>query len=352
MHRQIYLLIAFFLLLGSKTYSQTPISVFQDNLTTPNPMITDGNDLYVGYYYSDKVVKFDLTNPNTPPIDVATGVNRPYGLAIKDNMLYISEFGGNKISKVNLTNPNTAPEIVISNVNSPIGLEFIGNDLYVALEGDNKVAKIDVTQTSPQLIDVTYVSSPFEIEVVGSQLYITERFAGRLVRFELNNSSATNVIVAQGLSYPSGLTSNGKQLFIAEAGASKISKISTSVLNPTVSDAVTSSLLDYPSGLLMHDNIMYITDFFANTIFKVDLANLSVSEFSSIGQKEIKIYPNPAIDKLNVYNAPSKEYKIFDMTGRLINSGTLERNSINVSQLSSGNYILKTGEATTKFIKK
>lgn len=40
------------------------------------------------------------------------------------------------------------------------------------------------------------------------------------------------------------------------------------------------------------------------------------------------------------------------MTGRLINSGTLERNSINVRQLSSGNYILKTGEITKKFIKK
>jgi hypothetical protein len=352
MYRQIYLLVTFFLLLGSKTYSQNSISVFQDNLTTPNPMITDGNDLYVGYYYSDKVVKFDLANPNTPPIDVVTGVNRPYGLAIKDNMLYISEFGGDKISKVNLTNTNTVLETVLSNVNSPIGLEFIGNDLYIALEGDNKVSKIDVTQSSPQLTDVVNVSSPFEIEVVDNQLYITERFTGKLIRFELNNSSATSIVIAQGLSYPSGLASDGKQLFIAEAGASKISKISTSVTNPTVSDAVTSHLLDYPSGLLMYNNIMYITDFFASAIFKVDLTNLSVSELSSIDQKEIRIYPNPAIDKLNIYNAPSQEYKIFDMTGRVINSGTLERNSINVSQLSSGNYILKTGEITKKFIKK
>lgn len=268
MQRQIYLLVAFFLLLGSKTYSQTSISIFQDNLTTPNPMITDGNDLYVGYYYSDKIVKFDLADPNTPPVDVVTGVNRPYGLAIKNNTLYISEFGGDKISKVNLTNPNTALETVISNVNSPIGLEFIGNDLYVALEGDNKVAKIDVTQSSPQLIDVVNVSSPFEIEVVDNQLYITERFTGKLVRFELNNNSATSVVIAQGLSYPSGLTSDGKHLFIAEAGASKISKISTSVLSPTVSDAVTSSLLDYPSGLLMHNNIMYITDFLPTLYLK------------------------------------------------------------------------------------
>ena len=352
MYRQIYLLVAFFLFLGSKTYSQNTISVFQDNISTPNPMITDGNDLYVGYYYSDKVVKFDLTNPNTPAVDVVTGVNRPYGLAIKDNMLYISEFGGDKISKIDLSNTSIAPETVISNVDSPIGLEFIGNDLYMALEGDNKVAKIDVTQASPQLVTVVNVASPFEIEVVDNQLYITERFVGRVVKFDMNNTSAANVVVAQGLSYPSGLTSDGKQLFIAEAGASKISKISLSVANPTVSDAVTSNLLSYPSGLLMHNNIMYITDFFASSIFKVDLASLSVSEFNRVNQKEVKIYPNPAIEKLNVYNSPSKEYKIYDMTGRVINSGTLERNSINVSELSSGNYILKTGEITTKFIKK
>lgn len=352
MYRQIYLLLAFFLLLGSKTYSQTSISLFQDNLTTPNPMITDGNDLYVGYYYSDKVVKFDLTNPNTPPVDIATGVNRPYGLAIKDNTLYISEFGSDKISKIDLSNTGIAPETVISNVNSPIGLEFIGNDLYIALEGENRVIKIDVTQASPQPTTVTNASSPFEIELVGDQLYISERFEGKIVRFDMNNSSATSEVVAQGLSYPSGLTSSGKQLFIAEAGASKISKISTSAANSTVSDAVTSNLLDYPSGLLMHDNIMYITDFFANAIFKVDLASLSVSEFNTTHQKDIKIYPNPAIDKINVYNSPSKEYKIFDMTGRVITSGTLERNSINVSQISSGNYILKVGETTKKFIKK
>lgn len=351
MHRQIYLLVAF-LLLGSKVYSQASISVFQDNLTTPNPMITDGNDLYVGYYYSDKVVKFDLTNPNTPPVDVVSGVNRPYGLAIKDNKLYISEFGGNKISKIDLSNTGMASETVISNVDSPIGLEFIGNDLYIALEGANKVAKIDVTQTSPQLIDVTNAENPFEIEVIDNQLYITERFVGRVVKFDMSNTSAPNVVVAQGLSYPSGLASDGKQLFIAEAGASKISKISISTANPTVSDAVTSSLLSYPSGLLMHNNILYITDFFASAIYKVDLANLSVSELNTNGNKSLKVYPNPAIDKLNVYNAPSKEYKIFDMTGRVVNSGVLERNSINVSQLSSGNYILKTGEMTIKFIKK
>lgn len=352
MYRQIYLLVAFFLLLGSNVYSQTSISVFQDNLTTPNPMITDGNDMYVGYYYSDKVVKFDLTSPNTPPVDIATGVNRPYGLAIKDNKLYISEFGGNKISKIDLSNTGIGPETVISNVDSPIGLEFIGNELYIALEGENRVIKIDVTQASPLPTTVTNASSPFEIEFVGNQLYISERFEGRIVRFDMNNSSAISEVVAQGLSYPSGLASHGKQLYIAEAGASKISKISTSVTNPTVSDAVTSSLLSYPSGLLMYNNMMYITDFFANAIYKVDLATLSVSELNATGNKSLKVYPNPATDKLNVYHSTSKEYKIFDMTGRVVNSGILERNSINVGHLSSGNYILKTGETTTKFIKK
>lgn len=357
MRNQFYLFVIFFLFLGNKTYSQNSVSLFQGNLTTPNPMIIDGDDIYVGLYYSDKIVKMNLSDPSIPPVDVVTNVNRPYGLAIKDNMLYFSEFMGNKISKINLANTSLAPEIVIPFVNRPIGIEFVGNNLFIALEADNKIVKADVTQASPQLIDVANVTAPFEIEAVDDYLYISERvplqsFAGKISKISLNSTSTTPTTVVQGLDRPSGIVSYKKQLYIAEAGTSKIVKISTADSNPTVSDAVISSLFDYPSGLAIHDDILYVTDFFASSVFKVEFGALSVSELNSIKNNNIKIYPNPVNDILNVYNSPSEEYKIFDKTGRLINSGTLERNSVNVSQLTEGNYIIKIGEITKKFIKK
>lgn len=353
-----FLLIAFFLILGNKVYAQANVTVVQSNLTTPNPMIVDGNDMYIGYYYTDKVVKFDLSDPSAPPVDIATGVSRPYGLAIRDNKLYISEFGANKISRVDLSNLSLPPVTVVTLVNSPIGLEFIGDYLYIARETDNRISKIDVTQAAPQLIDVGFADSPFEIEAIGDELYISERFEGRISKINLNNLSSGTSPVATGLNRPSGLASDGKNLFIAQAGSgtgdgsAKILKINTTASNPIVTDFVVSNLLDYPSGLLVNENSLYITDFFASSLFKVDLANLSVSDFNTKNKKEIKIYPNPVKDKLYIENAPSKNYKIFDMAGRLIKSGVLEKNHIQLNSLPEGNYIIKSGEISKKFIKK
>lgn len=66
---------------------------------------------------------------------------------------------------------------------------------------------------------------------------------------------------------------------------------------------------------------------------------------------EIKLYPNPAKDVLNISNTASEEYKIFDMAGKLINSGKLNRGSVNVSNLTKGAYMIQVGEVSKRFIK-
>ncbi|WP_449399507.1 GEVED domain-containing protein [Chryseobacterium wanjuense] len=66
---------------------------------------------------------------------------------------------------------------------------------------------------------------------------------------------------------------------------------------------------------------------------------------------DIKLYPNPAKDILNISNTTSEDYKIFDMGGKLINSGKLVRGSVNVSGLIKGAYMIQIGEITKRFIK-
>jgi len=66
---------------------------------------------------------------------------------------------------------------------------------------------------------------------------------------------------------------------------------------------------------------------------------------------DMKIYPNPVRDVLHVSNSNSEDYKIFDMGGKLINSGKLERGSVNVSSLIKGAYIIQIGEVSKRFIK-
>ncbi|WP_370898361.1 reprolysin-like metallopeptidase [Chryseobacterium gossypii] len=66
---------------------------------------------------------------------------------------------------------------------------------------------------------------------------------------------------------------------------------------------------------------------------------------------DIRLYPNPVKDILNISNTASEEYKIFDMGGKLIRSGKLERGSVNVSSLIKGAYMIQIGEITKRFIK-
>ena len=66
---------------------------------------------------------------------------------------------------------------------------------------------------------------------------------------------------------------------------------------------------------------------------------------------DIKLYPNPVRDILNISNTNAEDYKIFDMGGKLINSGKLERGTVNVSNLTAGAYTIQIGEISKRFIK-
>lgn len=66
---------------------------------------------------------------------------------------------------------------------------------------------------------------------------------------------------------------------------------------------------------------------------------------------DIKLYPNPARDILNISNTTNEDYKIFDMGGKLINSGKLKGGSVNVSGLVKGAYVIQVGEVSKRFIK-
>lgn len=93
-----------------------------------------------------------------------------------------------------------------------------------------------------------------------------------------------------------------------------------------------------------------IYDFFFKTY--VTTGNLEVTNAKA--EREISIYPNPAINTLHITGTSKKEnYSINDFSGKQIVSGTVFPNQeINIAKLTPGNYILKLGIKTLKFIKK
>lgn len=85
----------------------------------------------------------------------------------------------------------------------------------------------------------------------------------------------------------------------------------------------------------------------------VDSKLLSTNESTKVNN--VSIYPNPASEVINIQSDKSllgKAYEIVDMTGKSIIRNKVSDKEINVSSLTTGNYILKIDNESYKFIKK
>lgn len=109
--------------------------------------------------------------------------------------------------------------------------------------------------------------------------------------------------------------------------------------------------LDYNSNSVTNWNVIKSD---ALSVRLIKDGSLSNSTFNSGG---IKLYPNPAINILNIkadFKIVNQPYTIIDGLGRVVLNGKLNdvENTINVEQLSKGIYYLKiSGYSSSKFIK-
>ncbi|TRW23526.1 T9SS type A sorting domain-containing protein [Flavobacterium zepuense] len=88
-------------------------------------------------------------------------------------------------------------------------------------------------------------------------------------------------------------------------------------------------------------------------MFVAKLGQESTSGIASVTAKEINIYPNPTKNILNIqsFDSANSQFSITDVMGRLVKSGTINNQTIDVSSLPSGLYILAIDGKSTKFIK-
>ena len=68
--------------------------------------------------------------------------------------------------------------------------------------------------------------------------------------------------------------------------------------------------------------------------------------------RELSIYPNPVKGStLNISNADSSEFSIYDLSGKQISNGKISDNTVSVNALPKGVYLIKVGNVSKKFIK-
>lgn len=81
---------------------------------------------------------------------------------------------------------------------------------------------------------------------------------------------------------------------------------------------------------------------------------LGIPEYTNDSRNSWTIYPNPVKEELNInILTPINDTTtaIYDLTGRQILSGKLNKNTMDVSILTAGIYILKIGNTSRKFVK-
>lgn len=72
---------------------------------------------------------------------------------------------------------------VVTGLDFPYGLALDGNDLYISQGLANKISKIDISLTNPPIVDVvTGLSNPTALFLDGDELYFSETTVDRVSR--------------------------------------------------------------------------------------------------------------------------------------------------------------------------
>lgn len=116
------------------------------------------------------------------------------------------------------------------------------------------------------------------------------------------------------------------------------SQVNKSILSPVL------------TGTFSNNNLIYEV----GKIYVLPTLLLENKNEEKVIIRDIRAYPNPVINILNIEKLDNSEIKfisVFDMFGRKVYSDTIEDNRIDLSHLSSGIYIVKLDDENYKDFK-
>ena len=206
--------------------------------------------------------------------DVISQIDTPYRMILNGNDLYISSLNVNgTIRKMDITSQIPANYTTYPmTVSYAAGIALKGNDLYIC--NNTKVVKIDVTQSSPTPVDVvTGLQAAMELILNGDDLYIAEHGNGRISKINTTDAlPATPTTVLTGLGWPAGFAIKNNELYISDLQQNRVVKIDmTASLPTTLTDVATG--ITSPDGLAILGDELYISLRDMSKVVKLDTNN-------------------------------------------------------------------------------
>ncbi|OBX25090.1 putative secreted protein (Por secretion system target) [Gelidibacter algens] len=272
--------------------------------------------------YADVWYKFTMPYNGNVNIDSGNGIN---------NFALYDACGGNEILCINLRGllPNLTTNSVYllrlfrtaSNASDPANQSF-------TIQGFQEVTNDDCS--TAQTITVSTNSTTVNFEIGGAHINNEVGCEGSTPKTHADVWYDFTMPINGDIKISSGFSINNFALYDACNGL----QIGCSITNGLFQNLTSGSTYKLRMYRLS-SNAYY--PLFKSFNISVDSA-LGISDKS---QNDIKIYPNPAIETINISSAfPYEKIEMYDILGHQIKT-VYNTNEINVSKLSEGVYILK-----------
>jgi hypothetical protein len=230
----------------------------------PNGVTTDGTNLYVADTFNHAIRQITQAGVVTTVATLAP-VTGPIGITTDGTNLYVAESLGNIIRKIEISTGNsvvfagsgTAGSAdgtgTAAQFNQPMGIAFDGTNLYVADYVNRSIRKMDLNGVVTTLTG-SVTANPIAITVFGNSLYVAADVSHVITEIDKNTGVQTlfaGAVLTSGTTdgtgpsarfkTPTGITTDGTNLYVIDNQNSSIRKIEISTKKVTT---VSNSLKD------------------------------------------------------------------------------------------------------------
>jgi sugar lactone lactonase YvrE len=246
-------------------------------LTTPAGISLDGDTLYIADLFS-----FSKVNVKTGEVSDVTRIisDHEYPVSVTANGEHLI-IGSSNAGMVQGYDKQTEQRIWRwSGFSSPGGLlELNDGSVIVAETGTGKVLKVSGAEGETREVLAENLAEPvgLALSADGKSLYVTDAGSGQIIKMSMD--SGDQKVIQTGLSMPEGIAIDASgALFIVEAGARRILKISPGGASETIADELPLGLKGYPglppsflpSGIALdEDGVVYVSSDIDNTILQL-----------------------------------------------------------------------------------
>ena len=343
------------LLLG--VFSQVPAQTDVITIGGPGSIAIHGDNLYVFRRDASKIVKIDLTGSTPVAVDVITGLSAHPFSEIKvynDELYFIHKCTVSTsykcVKKISLVEDNPSLVTVFEGDATISALDIFGGKLYLAYLFGGDVTVVDLTENPVATSSIsTQSGSTFGYHMLATEtnLFI-QRSNGGVYFFDLTMSPPTMNYINLNPSGGGVFFNNKLHLPIIDTGI--IYKFDFTTTPASYTTVVSG--LNRPWSLALYNDELYIAEYGANKISKISLAVLSVDT-----QKRTPklLYPNPSSNYLQIAGLTTKQtFTIYNVLGMQVQKGIVfPGKKIDITGLSMGIYSIQFGNTYgLQFIKK